>query len=44
MMKKLLASLLVTAMGVTMLVGCGSKEITSANGAGGEDTKPIGLK
>lgn len=37
MMKKLLAGLLVTAMGVTMLVGCGSKEITSANGAGGED-------
>ena len=37
MMKKILASLLVTAMGVTMLVGCGSKDITSANGAGGED-------
>ena len=36
-MKKLLAGLLVVAMGVAMLTGCGSKEAASANNAGGED-------
>lgn len=36
-MKKILAGLLVVAMGVAMLTGCGSKEAASANNAGGED-------
>lgn len=36
-MKKLLAGLLVVAMGAAMLTGCGSKEAASANNAGGED-------
>lgn len=36
-MKKILAGLLVVAMGAAMLTGCGSKEAASANNAGGED-------
>ena len=36
-MKKLLAGLLVAAMGAAMLTGCGSKEGVLANSAGGED-------
>lgn len=36
-MKKLLAGLLVAAMGAAMLTGCGSKEAVTANSAGGED-------
>ena len=36
-MKKILAGLLVVAMGAAMLTGCGSKESASANNAGGED-------
>lgn len=36
-MKKFLASLLLVAMGATMLTGCGAKGEESANAAGGED-------
>ena len=35
--KKILAGLLVTALGAAILTGCGSKETVSANGTGGED-------